>query len=1381
MIEKNTLEWLDMGEGLEKLDIYKNKKIIFIYNFFKTLLRENNFPLYFYIILQSVFYFQLCCVLFPKDNNIDYSNDYLVYIIVYTSKVFLPQLAINSFEAYRIIMIIFTILLFILIIGFFIIISKMNNDKQSYSIKYVSFLLNILLQIIINYLIGPIIIISLISFRCNDGYNKRLGVECLTKGNKIIYIILALINIIFYSVITVFFSLFYKEIGKIGAYSPKIQISTNFELYRGISMIIIFIIYYCYNTLVDPNNKRYYIIYQLIILSVLFIFSYYIYRNIYFYDKIMNTLIQLGAFLTFWFCLVITLKNLFNFKKASLFILLGWTIIIVLTLALFNYNSSKLILNNNIYEMTALKDIEMSINVLLELIQKQEGTNKTILLGFYYRFREYLLSNPDMKEKFMLLSNTTYLKDVYNNKSIINGYYILYLLYDYHLSKNLKDNLLSIHFCYFLINHLKNTISAIYRCSKIKADSIFVYYYKYLLAENIKDYLVELNEASSKKKTLQNIQFSSLILYYLYQNLIRIKISDMAENQMNYYDYFKNFSIGSKSSLGFLKVGKKIIKMREDIKRIWDKILILNPFCPEIKREYIGYIKEILKDESYYEKELKDHNYINNLYLQEKNDFYFKIFDSLNSAILLTEYTDNKILYTTPNFKKIILLSNESNDLTINYLIPNNIEKFHHQLVNQGIFYSNIEHSFLKQKSNVMVKTKNNTLLNTKIFIKQLPNLSYGLVFILHLEKVLNNELKIVLDKDFKINGYSDEANSLKKENYENYGLIPSFLGTNICAVIPEILLCLTNINKDKKENSTNKDIYLKSKIINQRGNIYKYNMPSPSKHIIDIINSIMNDIKKNGLNVNDVISKFKEKRIDTKEQTLLSENTNALNENKNLGEKYADLIREIEQNARTVYRIEYEINERSFLSGKYKYYLLTINKDIYSYDYEQEKKNNPQSKRNSLLINLYGSGIKDSYILDKSKKYEKEIKINNGKKISKFEKNIEKDNGQFIENEDLEQKKVIKENIEIKGEEIKQLKYKILNNKFKTKYSIVLLYLSLISFIILYIFLIYNYLEGKKNLTNISNYLKQNLYYNETRICVAHMLIIFINFILIKTKILKEFQYYNTSSLKIYKNYFKYSINNVFELTKQSNNFDDDYYKIFSSYSEIFINNPYNDEYIAINMTNLQVIKLIFSEILKFDYNIEDFLSDNEDIQFYISLNKNIDNLTNFYMFFYFNGFSSKEIEKKISTNFNIIPWVLIFSCIIIIIILLVSSYIIYMLNYYETFFLVKIINLNSKEMENYLKHFEELKYKLKNLENEQKTLDEDNNDDVSKDNNKENILTKQYTNNENNYENNNALYNIRNIDIKSNDENKENNHYDGEINDINYHVTMKEEIEKV
>ena len=549
------------------------------------------------------------------------------------SKVFLPQLAINNFDSFQIMIIIITLLLFILLSGFIFIFLGMKNDKQSYYFKSIVFIINILLQIILNYLIGPIIIICLISFNCNNGFNSLIGTTCLSKGKDIIFIILGIINLIFYLFITIIFSIFYNEIGKIGTYTPKIQINTNFELYNQITKIIIFVIYFMYNTFLD-DKTIYLITFHLIILFILAIFSCYIYRNIFFYNKLMNITIHLGVFLALWFSLVQILKDIFNFHQLSLFVLIGWIIIIISTISLFNHNYSQIILNANIFEINNLKDIEKLIYCILEFIHEQEGSNKTILLGFYYRFKEYILSNPDMKEKFNYISNAEYLKNIYNNKSKINGYYFVYLLYDYHLNQNKTSKILNIHFCYFLINYLKNIVFAIYRCANIKADSILKFYYKYLLAENIKDYLVELNEVNNNKNSAKSIKFSSVILYYLYQNLMRIKISDMAENQMNYYDYFKNYTDVSKNNLGFLKNGKNIIKIRKEIKHIWDQILILNPFCPEIKKEYLNYIKEMLNDDIYYEKELKYYNSLINSNYAETNNFNFKLYDNLNSAIL---------------------------------------------------------------------------------------------------------------------------------------------------------------------------------------------------------------------------------------------------------------------------------------------------------------------------------------------------------------------------------------------------------------------------------------------------------------------------------------------------------------------------------------------------------------------------------------------------------------------------------------------------------------------------------------------------------------------------------------------------------------------------
>ena len=149
--------------------------------------------------------------------------------------------------------------------------------------------------------------------------------------------------------------------------------------------------------------------------------------------------------------------------------------------------------------------------------------------------------------------------------------------------------------------------------------------------------------------------------------------------------------------------------------------------------------------------------------------------------------------------------------------------------------------------------------------------------------------------------------------------------------------------------------------------------------------------------------------------------------------------------------------------------------------------------------------------------------------------------------------------------------------------------------------------------------------------------------------------------------------------------------------------------------------------------------------------MNDNIVKHSEYYIFYQFNGIDSNEIKLKVSERFNKIPFSLIIICIIIAIILLLYSYIINSLNYYEKFFLVRIMNLDSKEFEEYLRHFEELKYKLKNDEDDDphKTFENDEIHDISVDN----ILL------ENKNEQNNLQEKNNNQQKKEDKENKENN----------------------
>ena len=476
MIDKNALNWIDLGEGLEKLDIYRNKRNLIVFKFFKILLESNKFNLFFCSILQIISHIQLCCLFLENNDNVDYTNDYFVYIFKYLLKIFLPQTAITTYKAYKIIMILITILLLILLLCFFIVILNRNNDKRTSLIKLLILILNIFLKIFLNYLNGPLISISLISIYCRCGNNFILEDLCLIERKNFIYILLSLINLIFYIFFSFIFSLFYIEIGKIGKNNPKTQIYSNYELYNLFLKIIIFILYDIFNYFLE-KKKIFIIIYNSILLLICLIFTYYIFKKTFFYDKIMNFIIHLSSFLISWFCLIVALKSIFNINKISIFAILGWIIIIISAITFFKNNTTKLILNTNIFELDKLKDIEMYNNSLLELIHSQ-NIDKSLILGFYYKFKEYLLSNQEMKEKYNFLSNSEYIKKFYNDKLILNGYYIIYLIYDYHLDKNKSNILLNIHFCYFLINYIKNIVSAIYQCAKIKCDSFKVYYYK---------------------------------------------------------------------------------------------------------------------------------------------------------------------------------------------------------------------------------------------------------------------------------------------------------------------------------------------------------------------------------------------------------------------------------------------------------------------------------------------------------------------------------------------------------------------------------------------------------------------------------------------------------------------------------------------------------------------------------------------------------------------------------------------------------------------------------------------------------------------------------------------------------------------------------------
>ena len=92
-------------------------------------------------------------------------------------------------------------------------------------------------------------------------------------------------------------------------------------------------------------------------------------------------------------------------------------------------------------------------------------------------------------------------------------------------------------------------------------------------------------------------------------------------------------------------------------------------------------------------------------------------------------------------------------------LMPKCVTEFHELLVKDALKFTNIK--FLQKKViNLCIKIKDN-LFNVDAFIKTLPNLSTGFIYIISIRKLSLKHFIIVTDSLFKINAMSDNINIL--------------------------------------------------------------------------------------------------------------------------------------------------------------------------------------------------------------------------------------------------------------------------------------------------------------------------------------------------------------------------------------------------------------------------------------------------------------------------------------------------------------------------------------------------------------------------------------------------------------------------------------------
>ena len=1293
MIESNIIEWLDFENIVQKIGPYSKTYLELYFKFFRTLLKNKPFPIIIEVILMVLSFIQL---LLLSSFFLSPDNDIILEILKYLQNFILFFNLITDDNKLYILFIIIFIIILVYIILIVIIIFTFQILKIKIFIKIVN-LLNI---IIFYYLIGPSIEICLMIFWCKIGNQKYIGFHCFSNSNNIKNVIISIFICLFYLFISIIYSIYNNEIGstETNLNDTMCRIKCNYEFFYLIAKIIIFIFYF----FLKYNNT--YIIklaYEIAFFIVSIIMSIYVYKNVYYYNNIINYIINYKWYFCSWFSFIAIMKIILDLKSITTFIIIGWLFIIIL----FNKNKKikefLLLSEFNILEFRNIKSIEIFCNNLLKLLKYKDFINSKILLySIINNFENYADNNPEINCHYQKLLNDKYLIKKYDKNDELPILSIIYILYHFQLGKENNKDEITFYMCYFLLIKFHNPTYCMFLYSKIQSIGHKNMYYKYLLAEDIKEYLINKLNNRISNDSLKNIQIGSPILYYLYMNVFKIKIYDAICDQISYFDMFKNQYITNKKIDDIFKTGNTILNIRKEIMSIWNKIIKLNPFNEESYKDYMLYLDTILKDEILAKDESKKYILVKNEKLDEKFNIYNSMFLTGKSSIVLVDgyLTVGKILYATPNFD-LFLSYNDKEILNFNFedLLPNLIQTFYKEIFDDIIKYSNINNVFKKQKK-ILLKNKNGKLINVKIYIKPVPNLCYGLIYFVYLHKIIDSDFIIMLDNNLKISGFSEmKRNESTFEIGNQYNISPILYGYHICIIIPSIfpLIYYKNgeFNLIKKE----------SKI---KGNLYSTNKIETMKSKVDLI---LDKLKKVS---NDNDNQYEIQNEEDKQKII---------------DEFNNLIKELSKEKIKPYKIFFHIKIQSFLDGKYKYYIIYINDDIISQNFQEKNQvgNNILKRSNLSCGNSISEESKkqiEKQIYYKTIKIYHKIKKSNNKEKHKNKYNNENDN-ENNNNKEYDRNKENSDNIEIieKGN-INTLKYEytrisnnieLLFNQIKTAiinkketYPMKMMFrLNIIFLIATILFLIIREKYTENSFQHLSTFLDENIFFNMTKMGVA---VLYLSSINIKWQLhyCSFNTFYNITSLT--ERMLTENLDFLQWIKDFTNNLGIEFDEVLSKKYDIGLDiyKSTNNEIYKLNNDNLlnyfvnKGINLmkIYPSLLNYSNFKDSHKLESIDIKSELNELDNLINQTYFYFISDINGFMGEDKNKKINEmifNFSLaFIYIGFFLCGLFII------YIFYTLiiNKIEMYFIEQIINFNYNNLEFYLKELEEIKKKIGN-----------------------------------------------------------------------------------
>jgi hypothetical protein len=142
------------------------------------------------------------------------------------------------------------------------------------------------------------------------------------------------------------------------------------------------------------------------IIFIFLIMSIYVYKNVYYYNEIINKINFYGWIISVWLSFCVLLKILLNIKSISIIILIGCVFIIISFNKLFQMKLYSLITEINLFEFKDVRIIEIYKNILLNVLNKINDKKYNILIcGIIKKFEDYINNNPELNFHYHKLLN----------------------------------------------------------------------------------------------------------------------------------------------------------------------------------------------------------------------------------------------------------------------------------------------------------------------------------------------------------------------------------------------------------------------------------------------------------------------------------------------------------------------------------------------------------------------------------------------------------------------------------------------------------------------------------------------------------------------------------------------------------------------------------------------------------------------------------------------------------------------------------------------------------------------------------------------------------------------------------------------------------------